>query len=134
MRAHGITDFPDPNSQGQIVLTGRPGSDLNPNSPQFQTASRACQALLPAPPLAQQAKIKAGNFKYARCMRAHGISDFPDPNSQGQLKIQGTPGGDLDPNNPQFQAANKACQHYQYTPPGSGPPQRVTNGGGGGSS
>ena len=50
---------------------------------------------------------------YSRCMRAHGISKFPDPNSQGALQIQATPGSDLDPNNPRFQAANKVCQHYQ---------------------
>jgi len=50
-------------------------------------------------------------------MRAHGISDFPDPNSQGQLQIKAQPGSDLDPNNPLYKAANKACQHYM---PGGG--------------
>jgi hypothetical protein len=135
MRAHGITAFPDPNSQGQIGISGGPGTGIDRNSPQFKAAMEACRPLLPPPPSdnpAQQAKMKAGNLKYARCMRAHGISDFPDPNSQGQLQIQVTPGGDLDPNNPRFQAANKACQHYQYNGPG-GPGGFITSGGGGGS-
>jgi hypothetical protein len=50
MRKHGIKDFPDPTFSGggiQIRLGGRPGSDLNPQSPLFQKAQTACQALLP---------------------------------------------------------------------------------------
>ncbi len=53
---------------------------------------------------------------YSRCMRSHGILDFPDPTPN-----PGGPGGsfswsghgendDLDPSNPRYQAANKACQ------------------------
>jgi hypothetical protein len=41
-------------------------------------------------------------------MLAHGIHNFPDPTSTGQ--ITKPPGLDL--NSPQVQAANKACQHY----------------------
>jgi len=138
MRAHGITAFPDPNAEGEIALDGGPGTGINPKSPQFKAASNACKPLMPPRVIsqAQQAKIKAGNLRYARCMRAHGISDFPDPNSQGQLQIKAQPGGDLDPNNPRYQAANKACQHYQYALPGSGPPglSTSTSGGSGGGS
>ena len=47
MRAHGITDFPDPSAQGGIALSGGPGSDLNPSSPQFKAADNACKSLLP---------------------------------------------------------------------------------------
>jgi hypothetical protein len=39
-------------------------------------------------------------------MRAHGVTDFPD---SGNLSDVGQ-GGDLDPNNPTFQAARLACQ------------------------
>jgi hypothetical protein len=46
MRAHGITYFPDPSSSGPIA---RPGSDLDPNNPQFQAAEKACQSLMPGP-------------------------------------------------------------------------------------
>jgi hypothetical protein len=114
MRAHGITSFPDPNAQGEIALNGGPGTGLDPKSPQFKAAWRACRSLLPprrtlSP--AQQAAARAQALKFSRCMRAHGISDFPDPNSQGGIAIQPKPGGDLEPNNPRFQAANNACQH-----------------------
>ena len=137
MRAHGISDFPDPSSHGGIALNGGPGSDLNPSSPQYQAASSACKSLLPPRrPLspAQQAAARAQALRYSRCMRAHGITDFPDPNSQGQLQIQAKPGGDLDPHNPQFQAASKACVHYM---PGAGLGGKFstsTSGGSGGGS
>lgn len=130
MRAHGIKAFPDPNSQGQIALNAGPGTGIDPRSPQYQAADKACKSLMPASRLspAQQAQLKAGNLKYAQCMRAHGISDFPDPNSQGQIQIQAKPGSDLDPNNPRFQSANKACQQYQ---PGGGKGGSLNTGGGG---
>jgi hypothetical protein len=120
MRAHGITHFPDPNAQGDISLNAGPGTGLDPSSPQFKAADNACKSLLPprrAMSPAQQAKARAQSLKYARCMRAHGISDFPDPDSQGGIALKPSPGGDLDPNNPLYQAADKACQHYQ---PGGG--------------
>jgi hypothetical protein len=120
MRAHGIKDFPDPSAQGGIDLNGGPGSDLNPSSPQFKAANNACKSLLPpqhALSPAQQAKVRAQALRYSRCMRAHGISDFPDPDSQGQLQIKAQPGGDLDPNNPLYKAADKACRQYM---PGGG--------------
>jgi hypothetical protein len=135
MRAHGISDFPDPSSQGGIALNGGPGSDLNPSSPRFKAANNACKPLLPpqkAMSPAQQAAAKAQALKYAQCMRAHGISDFPDPNSQGGIALSPKPGGDLDPHNPRFQAANKACQHY--LPGNGGSPSTNTSGGSGGGS
>jgi hypothetical protein len=134
MRAHGITAFPDPNAQGGLDLNGGPGTGLDPKAPQFKAAWRACRPLMPAKPLspAQQAEARAQALKYSRCMRAHGISDFPDPNSQGGIALQPKPGSDLDPNNPRFQAANKACQHEQ---PGGGKGGSLnTSGGPGGGS
>jgi hypothetical protein len=48
MRAHGIPDFPDPDSNGWIDVTAGPGSDLDPQSQAFQKARSACHSLLPA--------------------------------------------------------------------------------------
>jgi hypothetical protein len=42
MRAHKILNFPDPTSKGLGSLNG-----IDMNSPQFQSASQACQPLLP---------------------------------------------------------------------------------------
>jgi hypothetical protein len=54
------------------------------------------------------------SLAFARCMRAHGVPDFPDPNGQpGQLG----PGSGIDPNSPQFQSAlNGPCK--SLAPPG----------------
>jgi hypothetical protein len=48
-------------------------------------------------------------------MRAHGVQSFPDP-VNGQLRLQVTKGGPLDPSSPQFQAAQQACKSLE--PPG----------------
>jgi hypothetical protein len=110
MRSHGVKDYPDPNGQGELQLNAGPGSDLDPNNPRYKAADAACKALLP-PAQAPPAGFKAANLKYAKCMRTHGVSDFPDPKADGTLQIQAEPGSDLDPNNPQYKAANEACRH-----------------------
>jgi hypothetical protein len=43
---------------------------------------------------------------FARCMRAHGIADYPD---SGAL-LGASAGTDLDPHNPAYQAAHDACR------------------------
>jgi hypothetical protein len=51
MRAHGLPDFPDPvfsNGGARITIGGgKKGGGLNPNSPVFQAAQKACQSLMP---------------------------------------------------------------------------------------
>ena len=42
MRANGVPDFPDPNPGGGLSIRVQPGSDLNPQSPTFQNASKLC--------------------------------------------------------------------------------------------
>jgi hypothetical protein len=46
MRTHGVPDMPDPGSNGNLSLPA--GGDINPSSPQFQSAQQACQKLMPA--------------------------------------------------------------------------------------
>lgn len=41
MRSHGVPDFPDPNGGG-LSIQVHPGSDLSPQSPTFQNASKLC--------------------------------------------------------------------------------------------
>jgi hypothetical protein len=42
MRAHGVPDFPDPSPGGGLSIQVHPGSDLSPNNPTFQNASKLC--------------------------------------------------------------------------------------------
>jgi hypothetical protein len=108
MRSHGVPDFPDPNAQGGFDSTG----GMNPSSPTFVSATNACESASGSTtPPAVSSSNTAKLLKYSQCMRAHGIADFPDPNSRGGLDISaGKSHPDLQPNNPQYIAANKACQ------------------------
>jgi hypothetical protein len=112
MRSHGVTNFPD--SGGPIQAS--PGSDLDPSNPTYRAARQACQSLLPTVHLnqAQAAQTLANALKFSKCMREHGITNYPDPGPHSG------PGGGwgiylrgIDLNSPQFQAAHQACRHYQ---------------------
>lgn len=55
-------------------------------------------------------------MKYAQCMRAHGVPDFPDPKiTNGGIGVPGgftfeLSGSGIDGKSPQYQAAARACQ------------------------
>ena len=113
MRSHGLPDFPDPNSQGVIEgksssASGGNASDLNPNSPTYQAAQKACQKYASGGTTpGDQAQQLAEALKYAACMRSHGVTDFPDPTVvNGQIEFSGSGIG----RSPDYQSANTACQ------------------------
>jgi hypothetical protein len=113
MRGHGVPDFPEP-SEGKLLVRGTSKNGLNPGSPQFQSAMKACRSLAPAPKLSpqQSAAMQAQALKFSACMRSHGVPNFPDPKFEGggvRMSLHAGPGG-IDPQSPQFQAAQKACQ------------------------
>jgi hypothetical protein len=111
MRKHGVPNFPDPKAVGHgYGLTI--GNEMA-NSPQFKNAQQVCKKLLPnggAPPAQEQAKQLQEALKYAACIRAHGMPDYPDPKVHGG----GIEMGEA-PDSPQFKIAQKACQ--QLAPP-----------------
>jgi hypothetical protein len=112
MRGHGVPNFPDPGSNGQLS-----GNGIDGHSPQVQSAVGACQSLLPGRnPAAMQAQAGTQALRFSRCMRAHGVPNFPDPSvkSNGNsvsvtIRMKAGPGG-IDPQSPQFQAAQQACR------------------------
>jgi hypothetical protein len=62
------------------------------------------------PPSAEQYQRA---LKFSQCMRAHRIADFPDPGAGGGAQSSsGGPNSNLNPKNPTFSAAQKACQKY----------------------
>jgi hypothetical protein len=109
MRRHGLSDFPDPTGSGGVGITlhGGPGSDLNPNNPKFQAATEACRALQPGahPATAPSPEKIAAEVKWARCMRLHGLPNFPDPDSRGAFDSS-----KFNDSSPAFQAARNACK------------------------
>jgi hypothetical protein len=56
----------------------------------------------------------ASGIRFADCMRAHGVPNFPDPSSGGGIQI---PDG-VNPQSPAFQAAQSSCSKLM---PGGGP-------------
>jgi hypothetical protein len=112
MRSHGVSNFPDPASDGQLTIKG---TGINIHSPAFEGASTACQSLMPGgggSPSGQKSDLSAAQgLALAKCMRAHGVSNFPDPNAAGAIAP-----GTVNLNAPQVKTALHACQP-------SGPPQ-----------
>jgi hypothetical protein len=120
MRSHGVSDFPDPNASGQIELKAGPGSDLTPDSPVFTKAQQACksleQAMAGSP--TEQRKNYAQALKFAKCMRAHGVTNLPDPQPPGsgpqsasrKVGPNGQSGNGPDPSSPIFKKAQQACR------------------------
>lgn len=53
-------------------------------------------------------RLMAQFLAYARCMRSHGVSRFPDPTTSGGIGI--VLPHDLNLNSPTFVAANQACK------------------------
>jgi hypothetical protein len=134
MRSHGITDFPDPTASGDFAIhSAGPNSDLDRNNPAFQTAEQACQRFSPQHDVtpAQHTQLENEYLSFARCMRSHGIRDFPDPvtGSGGHpgFRLQGGSSSDLNSNAPTFQRGVEACQRilghrfrFVFTPSGVG--------------
>lgn len=81
MRSHGVPNFPDPGGAGGVQIPV--GSGINPASPSFQAARTRCAKLLPGAgePFDGHATAatKAAMLATSMCMRAHGVSGFPDP-------------------------------------------------------
>ena len=100
MRSHDIPNYPDPDANGQLPKGD--AQHLGISSSQLQAAQHACRPLLPSGgsfrrrtqqcllagdcPQAVVQQILTVQRRYARCMRSHGVPNFPDPtiDSQGR--------------------------------------------------
>jgi hypothetical protein len=138
MRSHGVPEFPEP-TEGRLLIHSSDHNGhvtgVNPQSSQFQAAQKVCGKLMPeggTPSPAQQAKAQESALKFSQCMRTHGVPNFPDPTfSDGGARMKLKAGGanGIDPESPQFRAAQKACQSVAPGlggkggpgPPGPGP-------------
>ena len=88
MRAHGVSDFPDPGAKMSGPFNSIAGiafpSSINEQTPAFQSAQSSCAPLLRSifsaqgkPPIT--AALKASLIAQAQCMRTHGVPTYPDP-------------------------------------------------------
>ena len=100
MTRHGVPMTTGPGGRGANILGNPAGSQLN-------RAQQACQKLLPGggPPAltpAQQAQREQDLYALAKCIRKHGVPNFPAPTTDGEL----APGS---ANAPGFERALAAC-------------------------
>ncbi len=124
MRANGMPNFPDPQhfAGGNVKLTLH---QFGAGSPQFRTAMNACNHLLPSggsgsQETAQQVRTQvADGLSFARCVRSHGVSRFPDPTAQGQLSVEMVQAQGIDVHSPAVLHAVQTClpaSHGALTP------------------
>jgi hypothetical protein len=125
-RDNGVPQFPDP-----IVVNGRlelpEGAEerLEGQIPQSveEDAMRACQSILDRLP---QSAVEGGGVeerqepgpgdiealrKWAECVRANGIPEWPDPKADGTFPVRGTP-LEAEGKSPRMMAAGEACQQH----------------------
>jgi hypothetical protein len=137
MRSHGVPNFPDPDSSGQLPKAD--AQQLGVTSSELQAAQQACQSLLPNDggainassidqcmmaddcprTLVRQVLNEERNF--AQCMRSHGVPNWPDPSidSHGRpvFAISISKLG-FDPYSPQVWAKGNQCSHLMPGLPG----------------
>ena len=124
MREHGMTWFPDPQPDGRMTIKTPKGLDPK----KMDAAQQACRQFAPNggpgsrpdPAAIEQAR------QMAKCMRANGVPNFPDPNPDGGLGIDRGKLG-TGPGEPTFDRAEQACA--RYLPPKGGDAGRNDTGG-----
>ena len=102
MREHGV-DMPDPEVDDKGRVRMRIDGGNTPRAT-MEAAEKACQDKMPqrGGDGADDGAIRAFGLKLARCMREHGIEQFPDPTDDG---IRITPDMGINPSDPAFQEA-----------------------------
>lgn len=115
MRSHGLSQFPDPDGSG--TLPKITPQQLGVSAAQFQAAQQACAYLL-QPSNAQAHQTLSGMLDFARCMRSHGLRDWPDPttNSDGQPVFDLH--GRINPDSLQSATESGDCSHLLHPVPG----------------
>jgi hypothetical protein len=88
MRSHGVGNFPDPAASGKLTIDAvANGSSVDTSTPAFTRAISACKALEPAgfTGTKRSSPQQQAALKFAQCIRANGVKDFPDPIPNGPL-------------------------------------------------
>jgi hypothetical protein len=121
MRSNGMPNFPDP----QRFVGGNVKLTIHQLAPS-QAALSACTHLLPtnggsgSQETAQQQRTQlADELSFARCMRSHGVSRFPDPTAQGDLSVETVQAHGIDVHSPAVLRVVQAClpaSHGALTP------------------
>jgi hypothetical protein len=114
MRSHGVTSFPDPHvttSPGHVAISQVAAPVSAAQAPVFKAAQHACRGILQAINAAaeDQGPGAAVLLPFARCLRAHGLADFPDPDRNGRITQAMLTAAGVDLHSPVFLSAARAC-------------------------
>ena len=117
MRAHGLTNLPDPGGPRtgdagvQVSILGVViPSSIDIHAPAFRSALKICMKKATGssgPPKATAAQRRAA-LAFSRCMRHHGVPNFPDPVFKNGGIGEAPPPG-VSANSPALLRAQKAC-------------------------
>jgi hypothetical protein len=114
MRQHGVAGYPDPrvttNPDGSVAMAIA-GPASTSAAPAFRSAQKACSGILLARSSTNgpSGPSKQEFLAFAHCLHTHGISDFPDPDTQGQITGQMINASGVDLKAPSFMTAADAC-------------------------
>jgi hypothetical protein len=115
MRTHGEPNMPDPVVKGHSVhIAIKVGSGIDPGSPQFDAAYKACKYLTsPGKGSAAGGNTitpadQADYLKAAACMRSHGFPKFPSPVFQND-DVTFTSRTPIDTNTARYQRVLATC-------------------------
>jgi hypothetical protein len=117
VRAHGVPHFPDPGASGDINF----GVDVSKEV--FTAAVNACKSLEPPGALSakRSAKQQSAALRFAQCVRAHGVPDFPDPvNGQPLIDTTHIPSSNPPGGMTILNAATHKCGHVLGLTAGGG--------------
>lgn len=116
IRENGVPDYEDPGPGGGTKIDGRTDPA---KAKALMEAQQKCREFAPGggpEGSASPADVESIR-KYAQCMRDNGVPDFPDPDSEGRITVDGDGGLKLD--SPEFTAADEKCASLKGNP-GSG--------------
>jgi hypothetical protein len=108
IRAHGVSDFPDPNEKNQFEY----GVSVTPA--EWTKATTACKDLQPPGTLSgkRTRKQQSAALRFAQCIRDHGVKDFPDPvNGEPLVDTYKIPSSNRPGGMTILNAAMKKCGH-----------------------
>jgi len=94
MREHGVPHYPDPSASGAggggggvaVVPAG-----VDTSAPAYKKATSSCGALLAASGARHPAGVQTTEetLRFSECMRAHGVTGFPDPTASPPPSLSG---------------------------------------------
>jgi len=116
MHTHAVPLWPDPERNGTFDKSKLTPAQLGVGSSQIAVAERACRSLLPTYSATPQPGVLAQALRFSRCMRAHGATNFPDPESNGAIVIPHAM-----ENAPAYLTALNFCVHKYGVPPPPSP-------------